>query len=356
MREAATADPYRFATRIVSEISGADTQGRAPSWTATTRASSLITAIPFITEAWRFAEDQTVQFGYAGPDAVSEILGRGVTLGELTLDPRSEAEGKTLTQLDFRKRYGLNVISLWRGEKTIGRGLADVPLLLGDALLVSGPPGNLRAMHEDADFILLGNHRRIGDRSRAPWAILAVAVALIPPLLNWLPLAVSVIAGGLITVTTGCLSPAQARRAIDWQILFLLIGTIPLGLALEYQGVAAQVAGGILQLQGSLGQAGVLAALYIVAAVLSTTSNNAATAVILAPVAAALAEPSGLGLTKTFLAVAYGTSCAFLLPFAHQCNLMVMGPGAYETKDFLRAGVGMSVVVAASTIALLALF
>ncbi len=308
-----------------------------------------------MTEAWRFAEDHTVQFGYAGPDAVAEILGRGVTLGELTLDPRSEAQGKTLTQLNFRKSYGLNVISLWRGDQTMGTGLADVPLQLGDALLVSGPPGNLRAMHEDTDFILLGNHRRIGDRSRAPWAILAVAVALIPPLLDWLPLAVSVIAGGLITVTTGCLSPAQARRAIDWQILFLLIGTIPLGLALEYQGVAAQVAGGILQVQGSLGQAGVLAALYLVAAVLSTTSNNAATAVILAPVAAALAEPSGIGLTKAFLAVAYGTSCAYLLPFAHQCNLMVMGPGAYETKDFFRAGIGMSIVVAAGTITLLVL-
>ncbi len=88
---------------------------------------------------------------------------------------------------------------------------------------------------------------------------------------------------------------------------------------------------------------------------LSTTSNNAATAVILAPVAWMAAQGSGISPTKAFLAVAYGTSCAFLLPFAHQCNLMVMGPAAYETRDFVRAGLGMSVVVAIGTITLLSI-
>ena len=306
-------------------------------------------------DAWLFAEEETVQFGYAGPDAVSQILGGGVALGELTLRPRSEAEGSSVSELAFQKRYGLIVLSVWRKDKAITEGVANEPLQLGDALLVSGPPSLLREMHEDEDFILLGNHRRIGDRSRAPLAILALAVALIPPLLQWLPLAVSAIAGGLVTVTTGCLTPAQARRAIDWQIIFLLIGTIPLGIALEQRQVAAGVADAILGLQPDLGSAGVLAALYLLAAILSTTSNNAATAVILAPVAAQAAAAGGIDLTRAFLAVAYGTSCAFLLPFAHQCNLMVMGPGGYETRDFVRTGFGMSIVVAIGSIALLTL-
>ena len=306
-------------------------------------------------DAWRFAEEEVVQFGFAGPKALEHILGRGVTLGELTLAPRSNAIGKTLSELDFRKRTGLNVVSIWRRDDVLTAGLATTPMRLGDAFLVSGPPVRLRAMRDDRDFILLGDHVAIGDRSRAPIAALAVGVALLPPLLGWLPLSLSVIAGGLLMVLSGCLSPAQARRAVDWQILFLLIGTIPLGIALDQQGVAAQVASGLLSLKDHLGEPGILAALYLLSAVLSTTSNNAATAVILAPVAAQAASAGGIDLSKAFLAVAYGTSCAFLLPFAHQCNLMVMGPGAYETRDFARVGLGMSLVTAAGTIALLSI-
>ncbi len=307
-------------------------------------------------DAWHFAEEEVVQFGFAGPKALERILGRGVTLGELTLAPRADAIGKTLRDLEFRKRTGLNVLSIWRRDRVLTTDVATRELRLGDAFLVSGPPARLRAMRDDPDFILLGDHVAIGDRSRAPIAALAVLVALLPPLFGWLPLALSVIAGGLLMVLTGCLSPAQARRAVDWQILFLLIGTIPLGIALDQQGVAAHVASGILGLREALGEPGILAALYLLAALLSTTSNNAATAVILAPVAAQVATAGDIDLSKAFLAVAYGTSCAFLLPFAHQCNLMVMGPGGYETRDFARVGLGMSLVTAAGTIALLSLF
>ena len=95
--------------------------------------------------------------------------------------------------------------------------------------------------------------------------------------------------------------------------------------------------------------------LFAVSALLSTTSNNAAAAVILAPVAYAAAESSGVDVSKAFLAVAYGASCAFVLPFAHQCNLMVMGPGGYQTKDFARLGIGLSIVMAVTAIIFLAL-
>jgi di/tricarboxylate transporter len=307
-------------------------------------------------DAWAFSTEATVQFNHAGPDAVEQLLGHGVTMGEIALTPHSEAIGQTLKEVDFRKKYGLNVVSLWRREQVVSGDIGDQRLELGDACLVSGPADKLRGMRDDPDFILLGDYRHVGDTRRAPIAIFGIIVALFPPLIGWLPLSVSVIAGGLLMVITGCLSPGQARRAVDWQILFLLIGTIPLGLALEQNDVALLVANAIRDLQPHLGTAGILAALYLISAVLSTTSNNAATAVILAPVAWMAAQASGIPPAKAFLAVAYGTSCAFLLPFAHQCNLMVMGPAAYETRDFVKAGIGMSIVVAAGTITLLAVF
>jgi di/tricarboxylate transporter len=154
---------------------------------------------------------------------------------------------------------------------------------------------------------------------------------------------------------TRCVSMAGIRECMDFRILFLIAGTIPLGMALEHHGVAAQAARGILEVEPLLGSAGVTAALFLIAAILSTTSNNGAAAVILAPVAYNVAAGSSLGETQTFLAVAFGTSCAYVLPFAHQCNLMVMGAGGYRTRDFARVGIGMSLVMAAGTIIMLQL-
>ena len=105
----------------------------------------------------------------------------------------------------------------------------------------------------------------------------------------------------------------------------------------------------------SLGNFYVFGVLFAVSAVLSTTSNNAAAAVILAPVAYAAAQSSGVDVGKAFLAVAYGASCAFVLPFAHQCNLMIMGPGGYRTKDFAKVGIGLSIVMAITAVVFLSL-
>ena len=124
-------------------------------------------------------------------------------------------------------------------------------------------------------------------------------------------------------------------------------------MALEQHGVAGETASWILKLGDPLGAAGVLSALFVISAVLSTTSNNGAAAVILSPVAWQVSQTSGLALEKTLLAVAFGTSCAYMLPFAHQCNLMVMGPGGYRTKDFAKVGLGMSLVMAIMTIVML---
>ncbi len=303
----------------------------------------------------RFSREQAVDVGLVGQEAARRLIHFGSTLAEITLDPRSGAIGKTLKELEFRKNYGLNVVSIWRGDTPKTSGISTMPLRLGDALLVSGPVDRVRRLREQTDFIALGAGGMEKDYRLAPIAILAVCVALIPPLVGWLPLAVSVIPACMLTVLTGCITPQQAGQSINWTVLFLLIGTLPLGLALDQTGVAEHVAGGVMAFRGPFGTLGVLAALYLLAALLSTTSNNVATAVILAPVAWKAAEALGMPPHKAFLSVAFGASCTFIFPFAHQCNLMVQGAGRYETRDFVRVGVGMSLVVATSTLIMLAL-
>jgi di/tricarboxylate transporter len=261
--------------------------------------------------------------------------------------------GKSFRELEFRKRHGLNVISIWRADQVITSGSGDMRLQLGDAFLVSGAAHRIRQLTRDPDFVVLGDGGvRSEDVRRAPLALLLLVLAILPPLLGWLPLAISALGAALLMVMTKCLSVDAARRSIDFTILFLVIGTIPLGTALEQSGVAAKLASALLVLKGTFGEPGRMVSLFLLSAVLSTTSNNGAAAVILAPVAASAAGPD---VAKAFLAVAYGASCAFALPFTHQCNLMVMGPGGYRTRDFVRVGSLLSLLVALVAVVMLSI-
>ena len=306
-------------------------------------------------DAWRFSEDAIVQYGMAEDGSVDRLMEQGVTLAEVTVPPRSEALSKTFRDLRFRNEFDLSVLALWRRDEIMSTGLADTELILGDAFLVSGSGADIRKLGRDPRFIVLAEGVQGEDVRRAPLAVGLLLLALLPPLFGWLPLAVSALGSALLMRATRCVSMAGIRESMDFRILFLIAGTIPLGIALEYHGVAAGTAKAILQVEPMLGSAGVTAALFLIAAVVSTTSNNGAAAVILAPVAYQIAMGSTMTVEKTFLAVAFGTSCAFVLPFAHQCNLMVMGAGGYRTRDFARVGVGMSVVMAISTILMLEL-
>jgi len=229
-------------------------------------------------------------------------------------------------------------------------------LQLGDALILYGPKRNIRKLEESDDLVILDRQKTVEDTRRAPIALLLMAAAILPPVLGWLPLAVSGLASALLMVATGCVSLRGAQKSIDFRILFLIIGTIPLGDALFQTGVAGKLAATLFPAEMALGQPYVFGVLFAVSALLSTTSNNAAAAVILAPVAYAAAQTSGVDVNKAFLAVAYGASCAFILPFAHQCNLMIMGPGGYQTKDFVKVGIGLSIVMAATAVILLSLY
>ena len=302
-----------------------------------------------------FAGEEGLDIEVAGRNDEEQLRGRGITHAEVTLSPHSDSFGRTLKELNFRGRFGVTVHSLWRRGASIDDGVADTPLELGDALLVHGPYRQLRRLEQDEDFVVLSEASGAEDVRRAPLAILLVAAALLPPVFGWLPLAVSALGSALLMIGTGCVSLRTARRSVDFRILFLIIGTIPLGDALYQTGVAREVANALFPATASLSEFYVFGVLFLASAILSTTSNNAAAAVILAPVAYAAAGTSGVDVVKAFLAVAYGASCAFVLPFAHQCNLMVMGPGNYRTSDFARVGIGLSAVMAVTAVGLLAI-
>ncbi|MDJ0803470.1 MAG: SLC13 family permease [Desulfobacterales bacterium] len=303
----------------------------------------------------KLAAEQSIPIEAATEDEIESMLGRGVNMAEVAISPHSDYLGRTLIDLNFRGLNGLSVLSIWRRGELIEKDVGETPLELGDALLLYGSIRNIRKLEESEDLVLLDRQKSEEDVRRAPIALLLLALALLPPVLGWFPLAVSGLASALLMVATGCVSLRGATKAIDLRILFLIIGTVPLGDALFQTGVAGKLAATLFPAGMDLGPFYVFGVLFAVSTLLSVTSNNAAAAVILSPVAYAAAESSGVDVGMAFLAVAYGASCAFVLPFAHQCNLMVMGSGGYTTKDFVKVGAGLSIVMAATAVILLSL-
>ncbi len=306
-------------------------------------------------DAQKLAEEHSISAEIATKDEIEQLMGRGLNLAEVILSPHSDFIDRTLIDISFREVFGLSVVAIGRLGETIEKDLGATPLKLGDTLVVYGPIRKIRKLEESDDLIFLDRQRSEEDVRRAPIALLLLAVAVLPPVLGWYPLAVSALASALLMMATGCVSFRGAQQAIDLRILFLIIGTVPLGDALFQTGVAGKLAATLFPAGMELGKFYVFGVLFAVSALLSTTSNNAAAAVILSPVAYAAAESSGVDVGMAFLAVAYGASCAFVLPFAHQCNLMIMGPGGYQTKDFVKVGIGLSIVMAVTAVVLLAL-
>ena len=278
-------------------------------------------------EAWGCAEDEGLQFGLAAPDIVERLLERGTSLAEVTLTPYSEAVGQSFKTLGFRTRFGLNVLGLWRRGERIERGLADLELEAGDCFLVSGRPRGVAALAGDSRYVVLTDATHREQTERAPLAIGILLLALLPPVLFGFPLAVSALGAAVLMVFTGCLAKRSVRRTIDWGVLALIAGTLPLGAALEQRQVSAAVATLFTGLASGGGEMVVYSLLFLLAMVFSVLTSNAAAAVIVAPVALAAAAQSTADPRAALLATAYGCSCNFLLPFA-QCNLLVMRPGA----------------------------
>ncbi len=301
-------------------------------------------------DAWRFCETEVVQFGLADPDEIEKLLGRGLVLAELSLSPRSRLAGKSIRALDFRNHYRLNVLSLWRDGAPLREGFVDEPLTTSDALLISGQAERVRKIAANQDFVLLTDVSATQDLARAPLAFLLLLGAIVPALFDPSVLPLSALAAAVMMVATGCLSVRRGQSAIDWRVLAIIVGTVPLGKALASHGVGDAIGG----FASGVPAPALLTVFFLAAAVLTATTSNASAAAILGPIAATAALASGLPVSKALLAVAYGCSCAFVMPY-HQWNLLVVGPGGYRQRDFLRVGGAVSIAVALTALVALAL-
>jgi len=278
-------------------------------------------------------------------------------LVEVVVAPGSELVRESLASTNFRQRYDATVLAIRRGDELFRQRMDDVTLRVGDTLLVQGPAESIDRLNSNPNFIVAQEVERPDFReSKTPVAIGIVAAVVLGAALTPVHIASAALAGALGMVLSGCLKPAEIYDAVQWDVVFLLAGVIPLGIALERTGGATLIADLVVQSGTVLPAIGVLALLYVVTALLTNVISNNASVVLMIPVAYETAIQLGARPISFVLAVTFAASTAFMTPVGYQTNLFVYGPGGYRFTDYLRVGGPLQALLAVVTTLGIALF
>ncbi len=258
---------------------------------------------------------------------------------EVVIPPDSNLIGKTIADIRFRPTFGLAVLAIHRGEQTEQTGVRDMPLLAGDTLVCHTTWENLARLERNRNFVIVtSEYPREELRQQKVWhALICFVLALGLALFTHLPLAVALLTGALGMVLSQVLTMDEAYQAVSWRTVFLLAGLIPLGHAMETTGTAAWVAGHSLAYLQNAPSWVLEAALALLSGVFTLVMSNVGATVLLVPLAMNSAHITGANPSLCALIVALAASCSYVLP-THQANALILGPGNYKVKDFLRVG------------------
>jgi len=268
--------------------------------------------------------------------------------------PGSALIGKSVGELGLRHRYGMTVIAVHRHATNIVGRLRHVRLGFGDLLLMFGTKESHDRIVQSGEFIVLDDVPHDPPRkNRMPIAVATLLGVVIVAGLGLAPMMLTVLIGCVVVVLTGCIDTNDAYRAIEWEIIFLIVGMLALGAALTASGGAIWLTETLLGPLASYGPRAVLAGVYLMTAVASAFLSNSAAAALLAPIAIQASVDLGVDPRPMVLAVAVGASAAFSTPIGYQTNLLVYGPGGYRFTDFVRVGLPLNILLAIVSIWLL---
>lgn len=294
------------------------------------------------------------------PAGTRELKDRLLTSGdevqvvEAVVQPDSRLAGSTARELELRAGHGVNLLGVARQGRRVAGRVADTVFRPGDVLLLQGAPDAVQKTLSSLGGLPLAERGlEIGGRRRvaAAAAIFAAGIAL--TVAGVLPVQVALTAAALVMVTTGLLPLRDAYEAVDWPVIVLLGAMLPVGEALETTGAAGSMAGLLLEAGARLPPEASVAGVLVAATLLSNVINNAAAAVVMAPIGLAVARGLAVSPDPFLMAVAVGASCAFLTPIGHQSNTLVMGPGGYRFGDYLYLGLPVTLVVLAAAVPLI---
>ncbi|HLU11509.1 MAG TPA: SLC13 family permease [Oceanobacillus sp.] len=299
-------------------------------------------------------EERVAQLGEWGLD-----IGRGnghvinphhdysVDLTEVVIPPRSAAVGRSLRDLRFRNKYGLTTVALWREGRSYRTDVGTFPLQVGDALLMVGPVKRIKSLANERDYLVLQSSHAVRPPhpEKMLLAVLITAVTLAIAILGLLSTPEALLIGVVALVVTGCLNIDEAYRGVEWRVIFLVAGMLPVSIAMVNTGLADRIGNAVIASLSPYGPLALLAGLIVLTILIVQVVGSQVTAVIFGTIAVHTALQVGINPQAVGVAVAIACSTAFLTPIAHPGNILVMGPGGYKPADFTRVGLGMTLVV-----------
>nr|WP_303647267.1 SLC13 family permease [Haloarchaeobius sp. FL176] len=271
-------------------------------------------------------------------------------LVEIVVAPGSHVVGESISSVNFRQRYDATVLALRRGGELIRKRMDDIVLRVGDTLLVQGTADSIQRLDDNRDFIVAQEIERHDYREeKIPVAIGVILAVVGLAAVDLLPIVVSALAGAVAMVLTGCLKPGEVYDAVQWDVIVLLAGVIPLGTAMQHTGAALYLADLLVATEAYLPAIAVLGLFYILTAALTNVVSNNASVVLMIPVAFDTAAKLGASPYAFVLAVTFAASTAFMTPVGYQTNLFVYGPGGYKFTDYTLVGTPLQLIFAVVT-------
>lgn len=272
-------------------------------------------------------------------DVFGEILSTTAAgIAEVVIPPDSTFIGKSLKEVSLRSRYGATALAVFRIDEVIDSDIGDLPLQAGDTLVLHGRWADFGTLAEDRNLVTVTDFPRDDTRPRKlPYAAASFCLSIALIIFSELPLSVALMSGALMMILSGVLKIDEAYKSIGWQSVFLIASLIPLGIAFETTNTAAWMAQQLIVLLGEVPIWVLQTVVAVVATIFSLVMSNVGATVLLVPIAVNIAIGVGGNPAIFALTVALATSNSFLIP-THQVNALIMGPGGYRVKDFIRAG------------------
>ena len=282
------------------------------------------------------------------PDDEDDGKRATLSLTEAVVQQQSRIVGRTAAALRLRRRYSVNLIAVARAGEAFHGRLRSFRFRAGDILLLEGQEERLPELVASLGCLPLAPRGiTIGEPRRAGLATGLFAVMILCASFGWLSIPVALAVAALGMVLLNIVGPREIYDSIDWPIVVLLGAMIPIGAAFQDSGTASLIANHLVALVSGFGPAVVLGLILVLTMTLSDVINNAATAVVMGPVALSVAGKLGVSADPFLMAVAVGASCAFLTPIGHQNNMLVMGPGGYHFGDYWRLGLPLEALIVA---------
>ena len=266
---------------------------------------------------------------------------------EALISPDCRLVGRTLGQLRLRRRYGVYPLAVHRRSQNLGRQLDDIYVRVGDTLLLEGDPEDIRRLAEDVNLVDIAQPTERPYRRDRAWIVVAVLAAVVTvSALGWLPIVAASVIGVAVVLFARCIDADEAFSAVDGRLLALILAMLGIGAALDRSGAVRLIVDALAPHLAAFPPVVALWVVYILCSALTEVVSNNAVAVVVTPVAVALATAIGADPRPFAVAVMIAASASFATPIGYQTNTLVYGPGGYRFTDYLRIGVPFNIVIA----------